>query len=152
MGFKKAKEGELPKPRPKERPFTTKQLKFIEAYNGNGTEAARVAGYHGNDNVLGCVAYENLRKPRIRKAIQKRARHDIEPLIANAVEMQVFWSKTMSRPTSSMKDRLRASELLGKSQALFVEKVQHTGKDGNAISVVIALPPNGRETPEEDNG
>jgi hypothetical protein len=32
----------------------------------NATEAARLAGYSGDDNVLATVGYENLRKPKIR--------------------------------------------------------------------------------------
>jgi len=49
--------------------LTLKQRKFCLAYvgeaNGNGVEAARIAGYKGNDVTLAAVAYENLRKPQI---------------------------------------------------------------------------------------
>jgi phage terminase small subunit len=51
------------------RRLTLKLRKFGLAYvgeaNGNGTEAARVAGYKGNDVTLSAVAHENLRKPQI---------------------------------------------------------------------------------------
>ncbi len=48
------------------RPLTAKQRAFISWYisaevNCNGTEAARRAGYRGNDNTLATVAFENLR-------------------------------------------------------------------------------------------
>lgn len=55
--------------------FTGKQQAFINAYlsNGfNGTEAARTAGYKGNDATLAAVAYENLRKPHIAAVIKQR--------------------------------------------------------------------------------
>lgn len=53
--------------------LTVKEKKFVEAYLGeahfNGTEAARLAGYKGSKNTLGVVAYENLRKPKIKAEI-----------------------------------------------------------------------------------
>ena len=54
--------------------FTSKQRLFIEAYLEcwNATEAARRAGYKGNDNTLGSVGWENMQKPAIKAAISKR--------------------------------------------------------------------------------
>ena len=56
--------------------FTAKQQAFIDWYVIllNGTEAARRAGYKGNDVTLAAVAYENLRKPHIRAEIDSRLR------------------------------------------------------------------------------
>ena len=54
--------------------LTLKQLKFVKHYfecNGNGTEAARFAGYKGNQDVLGVVAFGNLRNPNIQAAVKK---------------------------------------------------------------------------------
>ena len=67
-----------------ERPLTLKQRRFIDAYLGpafgNGTEAARVAGYRGNDATLAVIGSENLTKPKILKAIGKRIEMDPERL------------------------------------------------------------------------
>lgn len=54
--------------------LTNKQKAFIEHYleTWNATEAARRAGYKGNDNTLGVVGFENLRKPKIAEFIKKR--------------------------------------------------------------------------------
>jgi len=54
--------------------LTNKQTIFIEAYLEcwNATEAARRAGYEGNDNTLGSVGWENLQKPAIADRIKKR--------------------------------------------------------------------------------
>lgn len=52
--------------------LTAKQRLFVTFYiacNMNGTKAARLAGYAGNDNTLATVAHENLTKPKIRSAI-----------------------------------------------------------------------------------
>ena len=56
--------------------LTGKQAAFIDYYLGeanfNATEAARRAGYSGDDNTLSVIGFENLRKPNIDEAIQKR--------------------------------------------------------------------------------
>lgn len=56
--------------------LTGKQQAFINAYLGearfNATEAARIAGYEGNDNVLGVTGHENLRNPKIAAEINRR--------------------------------------------------------------------------------
>lgn len=56
--------------------FTTKQRVFVEAYLGeakfNATEAARIAGYQGNDQTLAVVGFENLRKPKIAALVSER--------------------------------------------------------------------------------
>lgn len=55
--------------------LTGKQQAFINAYLSNGfnaTEAARTAGYKGNDNVLGVTGHENLRNPKISVIVNER--------------------------------------------------------------------------------
>lgn len=54
--------------------FTAKQQAFIDHYliTLNGTEAAKLAKYKGNDVTLASVGYENLRKPQIREEIDRR--------------------------------------------------------------------------------
>lgn len=54
--------------------LTEKQEKFVAEYlsnGGNGTAAARAAGYKGNVDTLKTVANENLNKPYIRARIDK---------------------------------------------------------------------------------
>lgn len=54
--------------------LTAKQQLFIDEYLKcyNATQAAKMAGYKGNDNVLGVTGYDNLRNPKIASAIQRR--------------------------------------------------------------------------------
>jgi hypothetical protein len=59
------------------RKLTPKQEVFAHEYLGNGfngTQAAKAAGYRGNDDVLAHVAVDNLRNPQI--AIRVRERID----------------------------------------------------------------------------
>ena len=109
--------------------FTDNQLKFIELYAGNATEAARLAGIK-QPQVQGPRL---LKKVAIWNAIQQRTNKTLGPKIATREERQAFWTATMSNNTIKMQDRLKASELLGKSQADFTEKVEHTGEAGGPI-------------------
>lgn len=56
--------------------LTDKQRIFCEKYIQcwNATQAAREAGYSGNENTLASVGSENLRKPNIRKYIDQRVK------------------------------------------------------------------------------
>lgn len=133
--------------------LTEKQRRFVDAYlgeaAGNATEAARLAGYKGNDNTLASVGTENLRKPAIAEAITLLQRDD--PLVASRVERQRFWTRVMMEGEAEMKDRLRASELLAKSGRDFIDRVEHSGPDGKPIEhevkarIVAYLPSNDRE-------
>lgn len=60
--------------------FTGKQQAFIDAYfatNFNGVRAAKMAGYAGSYSVLGVVAHDNLKNPKIRAEIDKRMKKSI---------------------------------------------------------------------------
>lgn len=107
--------------------LTSKQKKFIAAYNGNGVEAARIAGYKGNDKTLSVVASENLAKPYIAEAIQKRENKQIEKIATPRERLQKFWTEIMEDSAKGLSARLHASELLGKSEAVFVHRVKHSG-------------------------
>ena len=56
--------------------LTLKQQLFADYYlgecYGNATEAARRAGYSGNDNQLATIGWQNLRKPEIRAYAKSR--------------------------------------------------------------------------------
>ena len=51
--------------------LTDKQQAFVFEYaqSLNGTASARAAGYQGDTNTLGVIAHENLRKTKVREAI-----------------------------------------------------------------------------------
>lgn len=56
--------------------FTPLQSAFVDFYVvvKNGTKAARLAGYKGNENVLAVTAHDNLRNPKIRDEVARRFR------------------------------------------------------------------------------
>ncbi len=63
--------------------LTLKQRRFVHFYlavtNGNATQAARLAGYAGDDVTLASVGYENLRKPQISALIERLMEEEAMP-------------------------------------------------------------------------
>lgn len=116
--------------------LTVRQQRFIDAYDGNATDAARKAGYSGSDAVLGVTAHDLLRNPKVAAAIRERLAPVTKAIIATREERQAFWTSVQQDPFASMSDRLRASELLGKSEADFTDKVKHEGN----ISIGVVSP------------
>lgn len=108
--------------------LTAKQRRFVDAYDGNGTQAAIAAGY--SPKTARAIAKENLTKPHILAEIKSREVVRSTPLIASRAERQQFWSSVMRDKDQQMRDRLKAAELLGKSEADFVERQEITGRDG----------------------
>jgi phage terminase small subunit len=99
---------------------TAKRQRFIDCYAGNIKEAADKA------EISYGYARNLMTKSDILEAIRNRQETEVRPKdIADRQERQAFWTKTMNDDEQSMSDRLRASELLGKSEADFTDKLRH---------------------------
>ena len=114
-----------------ERPFTGKQQRFIDCYCGDIKEAAKKAE----------LSYDYARrlvtKSHILQAILNRQDTELRPKdIADRQERQAFWSKIMRDKNEETKDRLKASELLGRSEADFTENLAHRFPEGCGVMVV----------------
>ena len=102
--------------------LTEKQKKFIDYYieTGNATESCRLAGYRGNN--LDRLGHENLRK------LEKYIKPSINELdltrTATLEEIFEFWTNIIRDDETKTSDKLRASELLAKSQGAFIERVE----------------------------
>lgn len=117
--------------------LTTRQRRFVEAYDGNATQAAIAAGY--SEKTARFMGHENLTKPYILAEIKARDTIRSTPLIASREERQQFWSSVMRDKDQQMRDRLKAAELLGKSEADFVERQEITGRDGAPLVDAITV-------------
>ena len=118
--------------------LTTKQRRFIEAYEGNATQAAIKAGY--SPKWADRQAHTLIEKNReIREAIQKREEQQRSELIADRTKRQMFWSRIMNDESESMATRLRASELLGKSEGDFMSSVTVDGNFDVALGLAALL-------------
>jgi hypothetical protein len=92
-----------------------------ETYD-NGTQSARMAGYKGNDNTLAVTANQYLRKPKV-IAVKQALHKQLKTVnVANRRKRQEFWTNMMLNAKSDA-DKLRASELLGRSEADFTDRV-----------------------------
>ena len=156
--------------------LSNKQRIFVDCYlkTWNATEAARLAGYKGNDVTLASVGYENLRKPQIAGCIEQRLKEsamsadEVLALLAEQARgnmadflefkegvnipylnmeqardrgklgiVKKFKYNTEGLPEIELYDAQSALALLGKHHGLFVERVEHTGKDGLPIPIAL---------------
>lgn len=121
---------------------------FVEAFDGDIIYAMRIAGYNGVDSYLLKKGESLLKFPLIQKAIEDRKKYikNMKDAIATREERQLLWTQIMKNEDPYRKEevddngvplpegniplpvRLKASELLGKSEADFIEKidVSHT--------------------------
>jgi len=146
--------------------LTTKQQRFVDFYDGNGYKAARKADYNGSYDVLAHIAEDNLKKVHIAEAITNREKERNNPHIASREERQRLWSriargeelqrvvigvgndrKIVEIPPK-MTDRLRASELLGRSEGDFLERRREEGE----LTVVIRKFTDGPVSPQKIGG
>lgn len=125
--------------------LTERQRKFCEAFaanGGNGTDAARQAGYKSPE----VEAARMLKLAKVAAALEAMRRATTNAAIATREERQAFWSSVMRGTLAGedgeppkFSDRLKASELLGKSQADFIDRVRHEGEDGRPLSIRVEL-------------
>ncbi len=105
--------------------LTLKQRRFVDAYmgeaNGNATEAARMAGYsQSSPAVTQHAGHEVLRNPNVRSEIERI----YSSRVASRAERQAFWTDTMRSGAHEMGHRLKATELLGKTQGDFIARLE----------------------------
>ena len=127
--------------------LTLKQKRFVVAYmgeaKGNATQAARIAGYSGKDNVLGAIGLENLKKPLISKEIADFVKSD--PRIASRQDVLLYWTELLEDESAESTHRLRASENLARCYAMFIirTKVEGTLKVDDTREALVKLIQNG---------
>ena len=97
--------------------LTPKQRIFVAGWTGDVRETSKATGLSVN------TCYSMAKKKHVLKAINARIRNKVNLATASRVKRQRFWSDAMNDDSLSMKDRLKASELLGRSEADFTEKV-----------------------------
>jgi phage terminase small subunit len=112
--------------------LSPRQQRFVELYVGNGGNAMRAAADAGYKRPQQQGA-ENLEKPGIRNAIKALTQPDHDRRIATAEERRRFWSAVLRGEGTDgdgnppkWADRLKASELLGKSSGDFIDRVDAT--------------------------
>ena len=130
--------------------ITPKRRTFVNAFTGDSHDelisAMKVSGFRGNDLYLKAQALKFLNDPVMVKAIQERDnyREFNNNTVATLHERKTFWSDIMRNQDNNavreydknnmpkkanipLGSRIKASELLGKAETDFVEKIDISG-------------------------
>jgi phage terminase small subunit len=124
--------------------LTIKQRAFVHAYcgeaQGNGTRAAKLAGYAGDVNTLKNIANKLINHELVVKAIRSFADKVDDSAVVSVIEAKRILSEIARDTDQETKDRIAAIDKLLKSGGAYIEKreVEHKGA---AVSFVF-----------EDNG
>ena len=120
----------------KRKPLSTRQQLFVDLLPEHkfvvwkaGVEAGFTENY-AKHRLPGLV----LANVVLKQAIEVKLAEIKAKSIATREQRQQFWTEVYGNDRVNMSDRLRASELLGKSEADFVEVVEQKGK-GLTINV-----------------
>lgn len=108
------------------RNLTPLEKTFVEVFDGHDVaESLREAGFRGSDEDLHLEALRLLKKPAVRYALRLK---DTNPLIADKEMLQEYWTDiALHNPYVRTQDKLKASELLAKSQGALTDVVEHKG-------------------------
>ncbi len=117
--------------------LTVKQKRFVELYDGNATEAAVKAGY--SQKYANRIAAQLMDNEKIVERIRARESERDAAEIMTREQRKIFWTAIARDSSQSIRDRLRASELLAKSEGDFIDRKQITGKDGEPVTVASIL-------------
>jgi phage terminase small subunit len=119
-------------------PLNAKRAAFVREYlkDLNATQAAIRAGYSAKTAYS--IGGRLLKEVEVAQAISKKQTHLDGKAIATRVERQQFWTRVLlgMEEDAKMADRLKASELLGKSEADFTDKLEHSG----TMSIAVVNP------------
>ena len=126
----------------KDKKLSKRHKEFAVQYvkEGSVEKAAIAAGY--SDNYAKTGAYKLLENVSIRKYIDELMETMQKPTIAKAEEVLEYFTRVMRGEEkdafgldASLTDRNKAAENLGKRYGLFVERREHTGKNGGPIQI-----------------
>lgn len=115
--------------------MNAKQTLFADYYiqSGNAVESAIKAGYSVN--------YANSQSYRLLDIVGDYIKDKGKALeshrIASMEEVKEFWSNTIRDNELDLKDRLKASELIAKTNGAFIDKIQHSGSIDNQVIINV---------------
>jgi phage terminase small subunit len=103
--------------------LTENQKRFVALWSGQGKATAEAAGYSPGIAAKK-AACRNMRNPIIKQLIALKRAEAVKDGIMTRTERQELWSRLALDPTVPLKHRLKATELLGKSQGDFIDRFQ----------------------------
>lgn len=109
--------------------MTVKQKMFADEYikTGNATQSYISAGYKARGNGAEVNACKLLRNTKVRDYIRKRNKELDKSTIADMQEVKEFWTNLLRDKETDTKDRLKASELIAKTNGAFLDRIENSG-------------------------
>lgn len=117
--------------------LTPKQKIFADEYikEPNATKAYKAAYPHiKNDNTAAAAAARLLRNVKVAEYITQRNKEIESAKIADIKEVKEFWSGVLRDEHEDMKDRLKASEFIAKTNGAFLDRVEVSGEVKNPFA------------------
>lgn len=118
------------------RGLTIKQSLFVKHYvgtNGNGTKAAQFAGYNSDYDTLSVIAWENLRKPKVQRELERTMKKALskDEVLSELTEV------AQKSPVIKGSDKMKALELIGRFHKMFTDKVETSSPQDEVKSQII---------------
>ena len=124
------------------RHLTIRQERFVKAYArlGNGSEAARRAGYKPGPRV-GQIAVENLQKPAVVSALKRELGRIELKISPERVQRRLDEISHEAQAAAQFGPAIRAEELLGRSLGMFIDRsLQLSGQlNDSHVAALLAL-------------
>ena len=112
--------------------LTKRQQQFINAYSGDILATMRAIGYGGSDSTLYAKGRDLLQNPEVQEALRSRYTYTVDQKknIADKNDLMEWWTGLMKNKDEHgephdkvpLRERLKASELIGKAHIMFGEK------------------------------
>ena len=105
--------------------LSLRQMRFVREYAalGNGSEAARRAGYSArSDNSIAVQAHENLRNPKVIAAVKAEIERIEAEVTPQRVQRRLDEIGRAAQDAGQFGPAVRAEELLGKSIGMWIDR------------------------------
>lgn len=118
-----------------------RQRDFVLRYAKSGImkQAALEAGYSRGG--ITAIIYNLSKNPKVQAAIHELRADDEEATIASIKELREWWTAIIrgtgkAGAGAELKEQLKASDLLGKSQGAFLDRLDLTNSDGSLTPTI----------------
>lgn len=107
-----------------------KQKRFADFFiqTGNATDSYVKAGYVTEGHAAEVNASRLLRNAEVIKYIEERNKELASKFIADIEETKRFWTQIMRDAEADIRDRLKASEYIAKTNGAFIDKRELYGQ------------------------
>lgn len=120
--------------------LTPKQQAFADYYiqTGNATESYKKA-YESckKDETARANASRLLTNANVIAYVEEKQKELESSRMADITEVREFWTEAMRNPNNTMKDRLKASEMIARTSGAFLDKVEMKTTGEQTITVTI---------------